>query len=302
MNVYQKDLNLLMIFHILYQERNATRASERLTLSQPALSHKLNKLRYEFDDPLFVKAPRGLTPTPKAHAIAPEIRRLMNGLEQFYSELDTEDFLSRKDKVYIYSTDYMEQKLFARLIPHVQKHAPQLTLVTHNTGSKLPRAELENGQCDIAIAGFYTQLPDTFRQQKVASEKFAVLANRNHSRIGQELDLETYLSCQHIVTTLTGDLHGNVDRGLEKLGLRRQVVAGVSSFLSPARIIRHSDLIVTCLASLAKEAAQLDDGLEIYPVPFELPGVDIFQFWHERTHADPLRRWLREQIRAFLSD
>ena len=64
MNIAKKDLNLLLVFHVLYQERNASLAAERMALSQPALSHKLNKLRHQFGDPLFVRAPRGLTPTP----------------------------------------------------------------------------------------------------------------------------------------------------------------------------------------------------------------------------------------------
>ena len=50
MNIANKDLNLLLVFHVLYQERNASLAAARMALSQPALSHKLNKLRHELGD------------------------------------------------------------------------------------------------------------------------------------------------------------------------------------------------------------------------------------------------------------
>ena len=66
MNISNKDINLLYVFKVLFEERNLSNAAKRIALSQPALSHKLNKLRNEFDDPLFVRAARGLTITPLA--------------------------------------------------------------------------------------------------------------------------------------------------------------------------------------------------------------------------------------------
>ncbi len=85
MNILRRDLNLLLLFHVLYQERNASRAAKLLSISQPALSHKFNTLRDEWGDPLFIKAPRGLTPTPKAHDLARQLGELIPDLESFYS-------------------------------------------------------------------------------------------------------------------------------------------------------------------------------------------------------------------------
>lgn len=124
MNIRDKDLNLLKIFHIIYQEKNISKAAERLELSQPALSHKLNKLRNELGDPLFIKAPRGLTPTPKAHSIAEHVGNMIKGIESFYLSQSEEDFLTRPDRINIYTTDYMEQRLFPHLLPLVRKKAP----------------------------------------------------------------------------------------------------------------------------------------------------------------------------------
>ena len=100
MNISNKDFNLLYLFHVLYQERNATLAAQRMALSQPALSHKLNKLRHQFGDPLFVRAPRGLTPTPRAHELAPEVERLVVGLEGFYERCEGQDFLARPARLH----------------------------------------------------------------------------------------------------------------------------------------------------------------------------------------------------------
>lgn len=296
MNITHKDLNLLLVFHVLYQERNATLAAERMALSQPALSHKLNKLRHQFGDPLFVRAPRGLTPTPRAHEMAPQVQRLVEDLQGFYERCDGQDFLTRPARLHLYSTDYMEQTLLPRLLPIIRSQAPNLVLITHNTRGQLPREALEKGTCDLAIAGFYTDLPDTFHQQRLLSEDFVVLAARSNPRLGAGMSLEAFLACEHLLTTLTGDLDGLVDRALRAEGRSRRVVAGLSSFLAPARLIRGTDLLLTCLRAVAVEAVERDPELCIYPMPLPLPTIELMQIWHERTHTDPLRKWFRQQV------
>lgn len=298
MNIASKDFNLLYLFHVLYQERNATLAAQRMALSQPALSHKLNKLRHQFGDPLFVRAPRGLTPTPRAHELAPQVERLVVSLEGFYERCEGGDFLARPARLHLYSTDYVEQTLLPGLLPILRSEAPNLTLVTHNTRGQLPREALEKGTCDLAVAGFYTDLPDTFHQQRLLSEPLVVLASRSHPGLEKGLDLDAFLASDHLLTTLTGDLDGLVDRALHSQGKQRRVVAGLSSFIAPARLLRGTDLLLTCLRSLAVEAIARDDQLVMYPLPLALPVIDVMQIWHERTHADPLRRWFRQQLWA----
>lgn len=302
MNIAAKDLNLLKLFQVLYEERSVSLAADRMNLSQPALSHKLAKLRTEFDDTLFARAPRGLTPTPRAHQLAPFIQQLVRSLESFYDYCDEDSFLLREDRVHLYTTDYIEQLLMPKLLPLIREKAPKLQLVFHNTRGKLPRSELETGACDLAIAGFFAQLPDTFYQQKIHSETFAVLASRSNAVLNGQLDLAAFLACDHLVTTLTGDLEGVVDRVLQEQGHQRRIVAGLSSFLAPASVIEGSDLLITCLASVADQACRCMPDLISYPCPLTLPRVDILQTWHQRTHDDPLRAWLRQQVRMVLRD
>lgn len=300
MDIRNKDINLLVTFHAVYQELNVSRAAERLAISQPALSQRLNKLRSEIGDPLFVKTQRGLTSTPKAHELAPKIAQLVDKLEAFYLDLDEQEFLHREDRIVIYSTDYMEQRLLPTLLPYVQEHAPNLSLVFKNTMGRLPRSELENGLCDIAIAGFYSDLPDSFRTQYLDTETFKVLVDRSNSIVGDQLDLESYLRCHHLVTTLTGDLNGNIDKALKRMGKKRNVIAGVSSFLSPASVVVHSDLVVTCLGTIAEKACELYPSLQVHSLPLPDQSIRINQIWHERTQNDPLRQWLRAQIKDLI--
>ncbi|MBM6550865.1 LysR family transcriptional regulator [Marinomonas ostreistagni] len=301
MNIFRRDLNLLLLFHVLYQERNASRAAKLLSISQPALSHKLNKLRDEWHDPLFIKAPRGLTPTPKAHELAQQIRDIMPNLEAFYATQVEPDFRKRDDKIVIYTHDYFEMCSLSHLLKIMREQAPNVRFVIRNTRGELPRAELENGQCDLAIAGFYKDLPDTMRQQFVGERSYCVLASEDNPHIrGEVLDLDAYLQCEHLVVSVSGDLIGEVDLELERLGHKRKVVAGVSSHLAPIHIVQENpEIITTCFESVAQSALRNNPKLRVYPVPLDIASVRLNQVWHERTHADPLRRWVRELIYDF---
>ncbi|OGO76330.1 MAG: LysR family transcriptional regulator [Chromatiales bacterium RIFOXYA1_FULL_46_5] len=300
MNIKNKDLNLLLLFKVLYEELNVSSAANRLNLSQPALSHKLNKLRHEFSDPLFVRAARGLTATPKAINLSAEILQLVSSLEGFYQHQSRTDFLSQTDRLVIYSTDYIESLLLPDLLALLAEQAPQVQLVMRHTQGVLPKQQLERGDCDLAIAGFYRDLPESFYQQKLQTEDFVVLMRRQHPLAKQALSIEDYCQTRHIVTTLTGDLDGLVDQELAKSGLDRQVSAGLSGFLSPAHIVGKNDVLLTCLKSVADLAQKANPDLLIKTCPVALPQVQISQVWHSRTQDDPLRRWLRQQIHQLL--
>lgn len=299
MNIKSKDLNLLVLFKVLYEELNVSSAANRLNLSQPALSHKLNKLRHEFTDPLFVRAARGLTPTPKAISISADILQLVSSLEGFYQHQSGTDFLTQADRLVIYSTDYIESILLPDLLSVLAEQAPAVQLVMRHTQGVLPKQQLERGDCDLAIAGFYRDLPESFYQQKLQTEDFVVLMRRQHP-FAKQLDLDNYCQARHIVTTLTGDLDGLVDQELAGSGLARQVCVGLSGFLSPAHLVAKNDVLLTCLKSVADIAQKANPDLQIVPCPVALPQVQISQVWHSRTQDDPLRRWLRQQIHQLL--
>src|SRR5437762_14350777 len=93
------DLNLLPIALALYDELSVSRAAQTLGMSQPAVSMALRKLRATFNDPLFIRAPRGVTPTPRAHALVravrPVVAHLQDALrtgETFHPHLDARPF------------------------------------------------------------------------------------------------------------------------------------------------------------------------------------------------------------------
>src|ERR1700761_1539361 len=81
MNWGSFDLNLLIVFDAVMQERSVTRAGGRIGLSQPAVSHALSRLRYMLKDELFVRTPEGMVPTPRAEQLAEPLRRALRDMQ-----------------------------------------------------------------------------------------------------------------------------------------------------------------------------------------------------------------------------
>jgi len=75
------DLNLLIVFDAVMQERSVTRAGGRIGLSQPAMSHALNRLRYMLKDELFVRTPDGMATTPRAEMLAQPLRNALSEMQ-----------------------------------------------------------------------------------------------------------------------------------------------------------------------------------------------------------------------------
>lgn len=304
MNISKKDTNLLILFKVLFQEKNLTRAAHRMSLSQPAMSHKLNKLRHEFSDPLFVRSGHGLAATPKAKAIANRLFALVDNLEEFYEELSKDSFLKIEDKINIYTTDYIEYLLMPSLLKVIDQFAPNLQIAIINTKGELPLNEMELGECDIAIAGFYNNLPKRLYAQHIRNDSFVVLASQSNTKISRgTLDLKGYLACKHIMTTLSGDLSSSlIDARLEKEDKKRKVISGLTSFLTPPTIIEDSDYLLTCLKPIAEMAISKSRDLVIYPPPIDIPPINVKQVWHPSTDQSSIRKWLREHINNILSN
>src|SRR5512139_1608124 len=74
------DLNLLIALQVLLEERNVSRAAERLFITQPAMSRTLSRLRTLFADELFTRSSHGMQPTPRAMELA-------NGLDSIVGDI-----------------------------------------------------------------------------------------------------------------------------------------------------------------------------------------------------------------------
>lgn len=294
-----KDLNLLMVFAALAAEKNVTRAAKRLSLSQPALSHALARLRKNFGDDLFVRSGKGMTLTPRAQAMVPEVEQIVASVEKLYAGGDGMDVSRVSEKIVVATTDYTEHVLLPVLLPVLKEEAPGITLVSRPTMGHLPKEALESGEIDFAIAGFFGELPEGFFRRVVLNETYLCVVRKGHPTVKDALTLTEYVKLDHVLVSPQGDLAGVVDQVLAKQGKKRRVVAGVSNFHTPAALVAGSDGIATLPARIAEMHARTH-GLKTFEPPVTVPGFKLVMVWHARTDRDQVRGWVRGKVAEVL--
>lgn len=300
MNIAKIDLNLLLIFHAVMEEQTTVKAASRLGLSQPAISHGLNRLRDLLGDRLFVRSSRGVIPTPKAICIEPTVRELLERAERVF--FDPPEFNPKlaTDTFRIATTDYFEQVALPEILKRIESVAPNVTLISRPTGGYLPKEGLEKGDYDLAIAGFYKDIPDRFFKQTLFKDNFVFVAPKS-KRIGKSpVTYEQYAKLRHMVISPQGDLKTQSKALMKKQGYDIQYYSAVTGFLSPARILSMTNLSLTCPRRLAESYIEFFP-LKIYELPFKIPTMDVVQVWHERQQDSPAHKWLRQMFHEVCS-
>jgi DNA-binding transcriptional LysR family regulator len=294
-----KDLNLLRIFEALWLDRNVTKAAKRLNLSQPALSHALSRLRVEMRDEVFVRSGRGMTATPQAEAWAPKVLEALANLDIAFSEAEAFSPLKAQGRITIVGTDLIEYILLPKLLATLAKEAPDIVVVCRPTDGSFPKAEMERGVIDFAIAGFFVDLPEGFYRQQAGIEVYRSIVRKGHPLVKDKLDFKTFQKLSHILTSPQGDLSGVVDRAMTKRDAVRKVVAGISTFQAIGKIVAETDFCGTLPHAMAVEHAR-HFNLNIFQPPVDLDPIKFNMIWHQRIHTSPLHRWTRHEIQKIL--
>jgi DNA-binding transcriptional LysR family regulator len=286
------DLNLLVALETLVEERNVTRAAARLGLTQSAMSHKLRRLREEFGDPLLVQGQRGMVATAAAERLLGPIRR---GLREIRAGLRTAESFdpATSQRVFtVVTTDYAEFAILPKVLAYTTEHAPGVSATMREIWPGMFDA-LEDGSADLIVG---TQLPPTtgLVQRKIGEDGFMCAVRRGHPKVGDALDLETYLSLHHVLVAPNARSPvGVVDDALAQQGRSRHIAIRVPHFLGGPFIAAQSDLCLTAPRALLLHTRDIL-GLRLFEPPIELPATRVFMVWHERASDDAGNAWLRE--------
>lgn len=296
MNLYGLDLNLLVAFDALMEERSVTHAARRVGLSQPAMSNALRRLRDMLDDEVLVREGHGMRPTPRALELERPIRMALRGIHDAL-EPATEFDPAQSDRIFwLGGRDYIEAVLMPTLTRRVMRVAPGVDLrVRPSPGLHVPFRELEEGHFDLAVS-YFPGLPSEYREQQMLfREGFRVIARMDHPAIGDELTLELFTELPHLLLAPQGGEVGATDAALAARGLSRRVALTVANFMAAPQVVAETDLICTLPTRIATGLARWLP-IRLFHPPVELGGAEISMVWHERTNDDPALRWLRQQI------
>lgn len=287
------DLNLLVVLQALIAERSVTRAAERIGLSQPAMSHALARLRRALDDPLLVRTPRGMEPTPRARAMAEPLDRALEDLARAVAPTAKFDPTRARRRLRVATDDYLELILMPKLLARLWREAPRIDIRVTSAGRQSGN-DLAEGRVDMIIdpVSAFESLPGAY-SQRIFDERFVCIVRKDHPMVGKRLSLDTFVALPHALVSPAGRPGGIVDTALAKLGLSRRVAIQVPHFVVAPEIVRQTDVILT----VGERIARADrEGLRILEPPLALPGFTVSTIWHERNHADPAHVWFRSMI------
>lgn len=299
----QFDLNLLIIFEALISECHVSRAAEKVFLSQSAMSHALNRLRTQLDDPLLVKTENGLTPTPRAQAMLPEVRQALSLLERTISP--PESFIAAKsDRTFrIASTDFFETVVFPEWFSQLQLSAPNVRVEIDLISEESALLRLEKGEIDLIVGMDKEQkLPSHLIVQNWLTEKQVCLASIQNQSAKNALTLEAYLDLPHIrFFDLEGKTDSNIDRWLSLQSLSRNHIASTTNYMAAARIVANTDAIITLPYHMAKLFSQMMPVRIVMP-PSGLPAIDMTLVQHPLYAKDSGIIWLKQALSDYVQE
>ncbi|OWF89819.1 LysR family transcriptional regulator [Yersinia entomophaga] len=293
-NLRAIDLNLLVILDVLLIERHVSRAATRLHMSQPAVSHALNRLRYLLDDPLLVRAPGGFQLTRRSLELVEPLQQV---LEQVRQLVGSAQFVPAQasQSFRMALSDYGAAIVLPGLLQRLRQQAPGIDLVVVQLSREQMVEQVLAGQLDLAL-GVFPHLPAGLSSCRLFEEHFVCVADANHP-LGNEkrLTLDDYLAQPHLLVSMRGESAGEVEAALTELGLRRRIAAIMPHFLVAPQAVVGTDLLLT-IASRVVATQPESMRLQRLELPFVVPSFDFVQIWHPRNSHKEDQRWLRQQV------
>lgn len=290
------DMNLLVIFEALMFEKNVTRVAEKMFLGQPAVSAALARLRELFDDPLLVRNGRTLEPTQRAIAILKELQPALDTISGAVSRAKDFDPASSHDVFRIGLSDDAEFGLFPPLLKQLQQEAPNVVIVVRRVNFLLMSQMLGSGEISVGVS-FTTELPANAKRKKLRDLSCKIL--RGDDRPGP-LTLDDYCERPHALVSFSGDLGGNIDNDLARVGRARRVILAVPQFSGLRSLLPGTEMLAT-VPDYA--ACALVDGCKLRAddPPFPIVLSELSMVWNGVNDNDPAERWLRSRIAEHMS-
>jgi DNA-binding transcriptional LysR family regulator len=289
------DVAMLRTFDALMRERSVSRAAARLFLSQPAVSASLNRLRGVFDDPLFRRTSHGVTPTPRALAMAAQVERLLGELSALVAG-DAEFDPAASNRVFrIAGSDYPSQRFLPPLARHLAAAGSAVRIVWEPPGAGSLAERLERGELDLAVVA-RVQMTERIESAMLYEDAYVYALRVGHPRADEAPTLHSFCAIPQVFLGYgTSALDDLIDATLARQGLQRRVQVAVTSFAQIVHLLEHSDHAAV-LGS--RVAASFGARLQVHPLPFELPRYRALVCWPARAARDPGLRWLKDQLLA----
>ncbi len=289
MHVKDLDLNLLRLFDAVFRARSVSRAADTLNMTQPAASQGLTRLRALLHDPLFIRAPGGVQPTPKAQRLAEPVRRALAGIEEALNETAAFDPGLSRRTFQLHMSDSGEMRFLPALMAAVREQAPHVRLETRRVPREQITEALDTGRIDFAF-GFLPTVKDTRRVQLIR-DHYVVLLRQGHPQAAQRRTGKALLAAMRELDFVGVRSHADTLRILQRLGVEDRLRLVTDHFTVLPSIVRSTDLAAIMPGVIARG---FDRGFTILEPDLPLREFTVSLHWSRRFEVDPGNQWLCE--------
>ena len=301
MDIKGVDLNLLVTFEGLLRYRSVSRVATAMGMSQPAASYALKRLRAMLEDPLFVRTPRGIDPTPRAEALGVVVQDVLDQIRTGLLASPRFDPSAARRTMTLDMVDVGELVFLPRVVETLRVQAPGIVVrAVSNVTSALPE-QLRSGEVDLALGRFSDLENASLFRQRLFSHSFACIVREDRNDIGDRILRGQYENALHVAVESDSDTNTILEQALAGQGLSRRVVLKIPHHLALPAVVIENDLIATVPYAVGVAFARMSSVKVVRP-PVRLPVVDVYQWWHARFNHDPYNRWVRELIGQLFMD
>ncbi len=286
---HQLDLNLLRVLVLLERTRSVTAAGRALSLSQPATSNALARLRESFGDPLFVRTPAGLAPTLMASRLAASAAQALEALER---ELSTPESFAPTSSTRTWRlslSDLGEMVFLPAIAETVLREAPNTRIINAAVPASELGDDLARRDVDMAI-GILNPRHSGTRRAVLFSETYVALSQPGLT--ARQRSLAGLKRLGLVVAAPTATFHGGIEASLKRSGLAERIVMRTRHFAAMPDVVMSASLVGIVPSSWAATVCQRMD-LVSWPLPVPMPHYDVNLVWHGTTEGDPSLDWLR---------
>lgn len=291
------DLNLLVALDALLEEKNVTRAAERLYMSQPAMSGALQRLRERFNDPLLIRVGRKMELTPRARTLIEPVREI---LLQVRNTIDVEpefDPSTARRSFTVLMSDYVATVLLPDVIRRISARAPGIKIQVATLGGR-DHEQIESGRADLMIRARVdpriesTLISENLNVDELFDDDWVCVTDANNSAIGEELTLEKYATLPHVSHDFGRRTPMLEEISHAQISLDLDVRAAAPNFTTLMFMLPGTQLLALIPRRLAQTLSRHIDVRMMSP-PVDLPRLDEVLIWHNRHELDAGHAWLR---------
>jgi DNA-binding transcriptional LysR family regulator len=292
-----QELNLLIVFDAVMTEGSISRAAERLSMTQPAVSNAVSRMRVAWKDELFVKDGRNIKPTLRALNMWSQIKEPINDLS---AVIKPNEFTpaTAKRTFRIALADIVAQMMMVKLRQRIEAQAPGIDIhcVPYTIVNTVD--VLESANVDLVL-GAGSINPGDIRSDFLFQPTYVCAMRRGHPLAKKDLSLDEFSKADHLLVSLSGDTFGFTDEALAQRGLSRRIAASVNQFSLVGPMLESSDLIaVVPLGAVSQDI--VSKRITATKPPLDLPPSSANVFWHKRQDRDPGLIWLRENVKEIV--